>query len=70
MKSQYKITGIQQIRINNEKHTRFEVYELIEKTWVYQFSSRVEGWFKTERGITSQICRQDEKWGHEAAFII
>lgn len=70
MKSQYKITGIQRIYINNDKCTRFEVWELIDNTWVYQFSSRVDNWYKTNRGITSQISRQEHKWGHEASFIL
>ena len=70
MKKQYKITGIQRVYINSHKHTKFDVWELIDKTWVYQFTSKVQNWYKTDRGITSQICRENAKWGHEAAYII
>lgn len=70
MKLQYKITNIQKITINGHKATRFDVWELIDNTWVYQFSSKIWAHRTTVSGIESQICRENAKYSHEAGYIV
>lgn len=70
MKTNFKITSIKKVIINGAKATRFDIYELIDNTWVYQFSSKIFAHRSTVSGIESQILRENSKWGHEAAYII
>lgn len=70
MKPEYKIINIQKLYYNCHKATKFDVYQLIDKTWVYQFTSKIFSHRSTVAGIEAQISREHAMYGHDAGFIL
>lgn len=70
MKPEYKIVNIQKLYYNCHKATKFDVFQLIDNTWVYQFTSKIFAHRSTVSGIESQISREHAMFGHEAGFIL
>ena len=42
--------------MNNRKVTLFDVYQLIDKTWIFDYNSSVEGWYKRNKTIATKHC--------------
>lgn len=55
----HKFTDIQNVWFNGKKATFYTIWYLIDGSWVRSGRSYVSGWFKTFRGISNQIKREE-----------
>ena len=51
-----KITNVQNAYMNNKKVTLFDVYQLIDKTWIFDYNSSIIGWYKRNKTIATKHC--------------
>ena len=55
-----KIINVQNVYMNNKKVTLFSVYQLIDKTWVFDYNSSIKGWYKRNKTIATKHCIENE----------
>ena len=55
-----KIINVQNVYMNNKKVTLFDVYQLIDKIWIFDYNSSVEGWYKRNKTIATKHCIENE----------
>ena len=55
-----KITNVQHVHLNNKKVTLFDVYQLIDKTWIFDYNSSIRGWYKRNKTIATKHCLENE----------
>ena len=55
-----KITNVKNVYMNNKKVTLFCVYQLIDKTWIFDYNSSIEGWYKRNKTIATKHCIENE----------
>ena len=55
-----KITNVQNVYLNNKKVTLFDVYQLIDKTWIFDYNSSIRGWYKRNKTIATKHCIENE----------
>ena len=51
-----KLSNIQHIVLNNKQVTKFDVYKLINNTWIYDYSDYIHGTFKRAKTIAIKHC--------------
>ena len=55
-----KIINVQNVYMNNKKVTMFSVYQLIDKTWIFDYNASIEGWYKRNKTIATKHCVENE----------
>ena len=55
-----KIINVQNVYMNNKKVTLFDVYQLIDKTWIFYYNSSIKGWCKRNKTIATKHCVENE----------
>jgi hypothetical protein len=55
-----KITNVQNVYMNNKKVTLFDVYQLIDKTWIFDYNSSIKGWYNRNKTIATKHCAENE----------
>ena len=56
-----KIINVQNVYMNNKKVTLFDVYILINNTWIFDYNSSIKGWYKRNKTIASKHCIENEE---------
>ena len=51
-----KITNVQNVYMNNKKVTLFSVYQLVNSTWIFDYNSSIDGWYRRNKTITTKHC--------------
>ena len=54
-----KLSNIQHIVLNNKQVTKFDVYKLVNNTWIYDYSDYINGTFKRAKTIVAKHCSSD-----------
>ena len=54
-----KITNIQHVYLNGKKVTLFNVYQLLNNTWVFDYKSSIKGWYKRNKTIATKHCAEN-----------
>ena len=55
-----KIINVQNVYMNNKKVTLFSVYQLINNTWSFEYTSSIKGWYKRNKTIATKHCIENE----------
>ena len=55
-----KITNVQNVYMSNKKVTLFDVYILINNTWIFDYNSSIKGWYKRNKTIATKYCIENE----------
>ena len=55
-----KIINVQNVYMNNKKVTLFDVYQLIDKTWIFDYNASIKGWYKRNKTIATKHCSENE----------
>ena len=55
-----KITNVQNAYVNNKKVTLFDVYSLKDNTWIFDYNSSIQGWYKRNKTIATKHCVENE----------
>lgn len=57
MKIEMKAINLSHVTVNGRPVTYFDVYELVEKTWIFQHRDSVEGHLKTGAGCLRKAAK-------------
>ena len=55
-----KIINVQNVYISNKKVTLFDVYQLINNTWIFDYNASTKGWYKRNKTIATKHCIENE----------
>ena len=55
-----KINNVQNVYMNNKKATLFDVYKLTGNTWIFDYNSSIQGWYKRSKTIATKHCIENE----------
>ncbi len=51
-----KIINVQNVYMNSKKVTMFDVYILKDNTWIFDYNSSIQGWYKRSKTIATKHC--------------
>ena len=53
-----KVTNIQNVYLNGKKATLFNVYQLLNDTWIFDYNDYILGWYKKPETILDKILNK------------
>ena len=57
MKTETKAINLSHVKVNGRPVTYFDVYNLVEKTWIFQYRDSVDGHLKTGAGCLRKAAK-------------
>ena len=51
-----KLSNVQNVYMNSKKVTMFDIYMLKDNTWIFDYRSSIEGWYKRNKTIATKHC--------------
>ena len=53
-----KVTNIQNVYLNGKKVTLFNVYQLLDNSWVFDYNDCIVGWYKKADTVLDKILNK------------
>ena len=53
-----KVTNIQNVYLNGKKVTLFNVYQLLDNSWVFDYNDHMSGWYKKPETVLDKILNK------------
>ena len=53
-----KVTNIQNVYLNGKKVTLFNVYQLLDNNWVFDYDDYISGWYKKTATVLDKILNK------------
>ena len=52
-----KVTNVQNAYLVESKVTLFDVYKLVDNTWVFDYNDKIYGWYKKSSTVLDKILK-------------
>lgn len=52
-----KVSNIENVYLNGKKVTMFNVYQLLNSTWVFDYNDYIYGWYKKPSTVLDKILK-------------